>query len=110
MTAVDHPVGINISVQVFWDNAIWSDITDDVRSMELRTCRRASEGLLFEPGSLSLVLDNRDRKYDPLNSAGTYFGDLKPGRQVRVFLDSSSAAQTLTATIACDFGCDSLGR
>ena len=92
--AVDHPVGLNIKVEVFWDNSLWSDITADVRSMELRTCRRANEGLLFEPGSLSLVLNNNARKYDPLYSAGTFFGDLKPGRQVRVFLDSASASQT----------------
>ena len=94
MTAIDHPVGLNLSVQVLWNNISWSDITDDIRSMDLRTCRRNNEGLLFEPGSLTLVLDNRARKYDPIYSSGTFFGNLKPGRQVRVYLDSASAAQT----------------
>ena len=92
--AINHPVGLTLTVEVFWDNAIWYDITADVRSMELRTCRRGSEGLIFEPGSLTLVLNNNARKYDPLYSSGTYFGDLTPGRQVRVFLDSASAPQT----------------
>jgi hypothetical protein len=93
--AVDHPVGLNIAVQaIFNSGGSFIDITADVRSMELRTCRRANEGLIFEPGSLSLVLDNSARKYDPLYSSGTYFGQLKPGRQVRVYLDSASAGQT----------------
>lgn len=93
--AVDHPVGLNIAVQaIFNSGGSFIDITADVRSMELRTCRRANEGLIFEPGSLTLVMDNSARKYDPLYSAGTYFGQLKPGRQVRVYLDSASAAQT----------------
>lgn len=93
--AVDHPVGINVTVQaIFNGGGAFIDITADVRSMELRTCRRANEGLIFEPGSLTLVMDNRARKYDPLYSAGTYFGQLKPGRQVRVYLDSTSAGQT----------------
>jgi len=93
--AVDHPVGINVDIRAtFNSGGGFIDITADVRSMELRTCRRANEGLLFEPGSLTLVMDNRARKYDPLYSAGTYFGQLKPGRQVQVYLDSASAGQT----------------
>lgn len=93
--AVDHPAGINIQVEaIFNGGGSFVDITADVRSMDLRTCQRADGSLLFEPGSLTLVMDNKARKFDPLYSAGTYFGQLLPGRQVRVFLDSTSAAQT----------------
>lgn len=38
----------------------------------------------FGAGRLTLVLDNDDRDYDDLNTAGTYFGDLVPGKRITV--------------------------
>lgn len=38
----------------------------------------------FEPGSGYVVLDNRDRAFDPSNTAGTWSGNIKPRRAFRL--------------------------
>jgi hypothetical protein len=35
-------------------------------------------------GSASVVLSNRDRRFDPFNTAGPYYGKLLPRRQIRI--------------------------
>jgi hypothetical protein len=35
-------------------------------------------------GAASVTLNNRDRRFDPFNSAGPYFGKLLPRRQIRI--------------------------
>jgi hypothetical protein len=92
--AIDHPVGINVKVEVRWAPPTWSDITSDVRFLEMRSSQRSRLQQTFDPGSLRMVLDNSARKYDPLYSSGTFFGNLRPGRDVRVTFDSASAAAT----------------
>ena len=41
----------------------------------------------FQPGQLSLTLDNSDRRFDPLHVAGPYYGSLLPMRRCRVQAD-----------------------
>ena len=38
----------------------------------------------FQAGVASITLNNRDRLYDPLYAAGTYFGKIKPGLHVLI--------------------------
>ena len=38
----------------------------------------------FEAGTMSLTLDNRDRALDPLNTASSYYGTLKPNVPVQL--------------------------
>ena len=82
--SIVHPCGITFSVEVFWDNSSWTDMTDDIRRLSIQTCKRSPMSNVFEPGRLVMVVNNRDRKYDPNYAAGTHYGDLKPGRLVRV--------------------------
>ena len=55
------------------DTPVWIDITEDVRSVSIN---RGKQRLLdrFEAGTCSIVLDNRDRKYDP-SYTGSPFWD-----------------------------------
>lgn len=92
--AIDHPVGINVKVEVKWNPPTWSDISADVRFLELKSSQRSRLQQTYDPGSLRMVLDNSTRKYDPLHAAGTFFGNLRPGRDVRITFDSASAAAT----------------
>jgi len=92
--AIDHPVGINVKVEVKWAPPTWSDISADVRFLELKSSQRSRLQQTYDPGSLRMVLDNSARKYDPLYTSGTFFGNLRPGRDVRVTFDSASAAAT----------------
>jgi hypothetical protein len=39
--------------------------------------------------TLTLVLDNRDRRFDPKHSAGPYFGNLKARRRIRVTISGT---------------------
>lgn len=66
----------------------WEDITNDV--LEFRTSRgRQSSIDRMQPGTAELTLDNADRAYDPEHSGGPHYGDLLPGRQVRIVADST---------------------
>lgn len=70
----------------FAPDDIGVDIAADARMMR---CNRGStrfEGVYArtEAGSFSALLDNNDRTYDPTYSAGPYFGELLPGRPVRL--------------------------
>jgi hypothetical protein len=64
----------------------WVDITQYVRNEpSIRINRgRPSELDAFSAGTMSLTLNNRDRRFDPSHAAGAYFGNLIPGKQIRV--------------------------
>ena len=54
-------------------STVWSTVSNtDVRSLSIRR-GRTREDQAVQPGSLSLVLENRSGKYDPDNSASPYF-------------------------------------
>ena len=61
----------------------WVEVTDYVRDVSIRRGRQ-DDLQQFPSGSCSIVFDNRDRLFDPFNTAGAYYGKLKPRRQVRV--------------------------
>jgi hypothetical protein len=64
----------------------WVDITQYVRNEPaIRINRgRPSELQAFSAGTMSLTLNNRARRFDPAHAAGPYFGNLIPGKQIRV--------------------------
>ena len=88
---ITHPCGIEVTVEVRWSTT-WIDITDDVRFIQCRTANRSRLQNTFDSGQLTLTLDNSTRKYDPLYTSGPYYGTLRPGRFVRLFIDSPTAS------------------
>lgn len=81
-----------ISLNGLLSDLIWTDVTEFVRSAS--TSRgRSSELDSFQTGSASIILSNVDRRFDPLHSAGPYFGSLTPLRPVRI-----TTLQTVGAT------------
>jgi hypothetical protein len=60
----------------------WTDVTSDVRSMSVDRGRSDDWGTFF--GSAYVVLNNRERKYDPFNTSSPYNGKLTPRRQIRI--------------------------
>lgn len=61
----------------------WVDVSSYVR--EITTRRGRSDPFQdFGSGSATIILDNRDRRFDPLNAAGPYYGQLTPRKQIRV--------------------------
>jgi hypothetical protein len=81
---LDDPVrGVLDSTQYTLGGDRFFDITD--RLMSTSTQRGKSQALdRIDAGNINIVVDNSDRLFDPLYSAGLYFGQLIPGREVRV--------------------------
>lgn len=74
---------MSTGVASLWSAGAWSDVTDYVRAF--RTNRgRQYETDIAEPGTLELELDNSDSTFDPDNTAGPFYGYIRPNRRVRV--------------------------
>lgn len=65
-----------------FDAGVWTDISADVVDIGTRRGRNRESGA-FETGAGVLTLRNDTRKYDPDNTAGTYYGKLRPNRRIR---------------------------
>ena len=61
----------------------WTDISTDLRGFELRR-GRDHELDTIRGGELTLLLDNRDRDYDPTYTASPYSPNVKPAKPVRL--------------------------
>ena len=61
----------------------WTEISQYVRQISIRRGRQ-DDLQQFGPGTASLVLDNRDRLFDPFNSSGANYANLKPRKQVKI--------------------------
>lgn len=61
----------------------WVDITDRLYEWEWSYGRNDESGE-FEAGDGYVILNNRDRAFDPLNTAGAWFGNIKPRRKFRM--------------------------
>ena len=73
----------------------FTDVSAYVRDVVRINRGRGAETDAFTTGSLQLVLDNRDRRFDPEYSSGPYFGKLLPMRHVRVRLTYSGSTSYL---------------
>lgn len=62
----------------------WTDITAYVRQIGWRRSGRNHELQRSEAGTLTMVLDNRDGRFDPTNTSGDYYPGFKRLRWVRV--------------------------
>ena len=60
----------------------WTDVSSYVRSAT--TDRGRSDDWGPFQGSAQVVLDNRDRRFDPYNASGPYYGNLLPRRQIKI--------------------------
>ena len=61
----------------------WTEISQYVRQITIRRGRQ-DDLQQFPPGTASLVLDNRDRLFDPFNTAGANYANLKPRKQIKI--------------------------
>lgn len=86
----DTAFALDDPVKGVLDNTIYElggprlfDITD--RLLTASTTRGKSQALdRIDAGTIDITLDNSDRLFDPLYEAGFYYGQLIPGREVRV--------------------------
>lgn len=62
---------------------VWTDVTSYVRDVSTKRGRN-SELDEFSTGSAQLTLSNADRRFDSEYTSGPYYGQLTPGRPIRI--------------------------
>lgn len=96
--------GVQVTVEISFTTdplatPSWVDVSADVRDISTSTGRN-NELDEFTAGSMSVVLDNRTRKYDPEYSSGAYYGNIKPGKKIRLsFVHDSNTYREWTGYI-----------
>ena len=80
------------SVQVKWDGSNWEEEWSNVKQITINQGRTG--GVLSQPeiGALELVMRNGDMRYSPAYAAGDLYGELVPGKEVRVRALAGAAA------------------
>lgn len=68
---------------MFSTSLSWVDISDYVRAVDTHRGRPSVDGR-FQTGRASVVLDNRDGRFNPANTAGAYYPNVSIGIPVRV--------------------------
>lgn len=64
------------------DDPVWEDVSQYVRSFRTRR-GRTREFEHFSPGTLTVELDNRDRRFDPSYEDSPYYPNVLPQRRIR---------------------------
>jgi hypothetical protein len=83
------PIGSTLS------SITYTDVSTYVRKVSIKR-GRSSELDDFTTGSCQVMFSNEDRRFDPENSAGPYYGELTPGRPIRIQATASGgSAQTI---------------
>jgi hypothetical protein len=79
----------NVQVEISFVSApytvspTWVDVTDYVREVTVRR-GRSDEFQEFDAGTATITLDNRDRRFDPLNTSSPYSPNVVPRRGIRI--------------------------
>jgi hypothetical protein len=68
------------------DVTLWTDISVYVRGFQIKR-GRPSELSAIEAGTALLVLNNRDRRFEPGFAAGEYYPNVLPMRRIRIKAD-----------------------
>ena len=90
---------VEISFASAWDavSPTWVDVTSYVRSIEINRGRRADLNP-FDNGTARVELDNRDGRFNPSNTAGPYYPNVKPRRQIKITATYTTATRTNLVT------------
>lgn len=72
------------TTEINFSGVTWTDVSDQVRVVGEITRGRSQEMDRFEPGTLSLELDNSNRDFDPTNTDSPYYPNVLPMKKIRV--------------------------
>lgn len=88
--------GISYKVEVLFSGDVaYTDVTSSIVGVDVQR-GRSTETDTFQAGSASISLRNDSRQFDPLNTAGTYYGKIVPRIPVKV---SAGSTQIFTGYI-----------
>lgn len=91
-----------------WTTIHEGTTTQRATSATVRT-GRAFELDPFQPGRMTLKLDNSDRRFDPLHASGPYFGKLLPRKRTRLQADWGAYLNLTGASTSGAFTPDAAG-
>jgi hypothetical protein len=75
-------------------DVVWQPVTSYVRGINVDR-GRSSEFSTYGPGTCTLTVDNRDRRFDPEHTTGPFYGDLLPMVPIRVTTSYGGTDYTL---------------
>ena len=79
--ALSFELGLEAGFRDSVTTVVWTDITPYVLPWRTGRGREPKKPPAhFDPGLANLTLNNRDRRFDPTNTAGPYYPHLKPAR------------------------------
>jgi hypothetical protein len=82
---LDHPTaGLLDSVSYLLGGDAGTDVAGDAISIKVNRGRSSQIFSAFNAGTATVQLNNEDRMYDPLYTAGSLAGNLKPGKRVTI--------------------------
>lgn len=103
---------VQFIVSIDWDGDGFGagDVLTDVRSITELTRGLGDDPLarVADVGTCTLVVDNSDRQYSPLNAAGPHYGKLVPGKPVQVNATDGVSTWTLFTGVTKAFRPDAL--
>lgn len=80
----DPTGGVDITCEVEFDAGVWTDVSDFLDDSWSSFRGKQSERDELQPGTLTVRLDNSDRRFDPAYADGPYFGKLRPMKRLRI--------------------------
>lgn len=83
MTLPTLTVEIGFASDPLDDPQTWTDVSAYVRSVTTHR-GRSTELDTFSPGTATVVLSNRDRRFDPEHASGPNYGNLLPNKAIRI--------------------------
>lgn len=72
------------------DTPEWEDQTDYATSVTFRIGRDQQLAGQFQPGTAQVSFDNSDRRFDPNHAGGPNYGNLVPGKRLRISAEWAS--------------------
>jgi hypothetical protein len=73
----------------------WTDISAYVRRIDVQQGGRQNGLDQFQAGTATIELDNSDRRFDPLYTAGAYYPNVLPRKKIRVRVTYSAVTYDL---------------
>lgn len=90
----DITVEAGFGSTMFTASPTWTDITAYVRRLTTSRGRTSLDGR-FRTGTGTLILDNRDGRFNPDNTSGAYYPDVQIGVPIRVTLNDGMTTHNI---------------
>jgi hypothetical protein len=80
----DWAAGLELELSIRFSGSTWTEVTTYVRALDTDISASRALSSSFPPGRASFTLDNRDGRFTPLYASGPHFGNIFPGRHIRL--------------------------